>query len=492
MTNELPVAVIGAGPVGLAAAAHLVGRGLTPLVFERGPAVGHALRAWGHVRVFSPWSYNVDEAARALLAPTGWRMPDPDALPTGAEIVERYLEPLAARPAIAPHLVLGAEVTGIGREGFDKLTTAGREAAPFVVRWRDGDGREHRAGARAVIDASGTWFAPNPMGVDGAPVEGEREAAEQRIAYGIPDVLGAERPAYAGARVLVVGGGHSAINVVLDLLRLQETASGTEVVWALRRDRIERLLGGGLNDKLPARGALGLAAKRAIEQGRLRLLAPFAAERVGRTAGGLRVAARLGGRSYELEVDRVIVATGFRPELALLREVRASLDPVLEAPPALAPLIDPNLHSCGTVPPHGAAELSHPAEPGLYIVGAKSYGRAPTFLMVTGYEQVRSVVAGIAGDHAAARDVRLVLPETGVCSGVGAITGAAAVATAASAGGCCGGPAPVGADACCVRDAEAKAAGEDGCGCGSARPAIPAVPPAEVVVTPAPCCAMGA
>jgi hypothetical protein len=73
------------------------------------------------------------------------------------------------------------------------------------------------------------------------------------------------------------------------------------------------------------------------------------------------------------------------------------------------------VHSCGSVPPHGEAELRHP-EAGFYVVGMKSYGRAPTFLMLTGYEQVRSVVAAIAGDMEAARNVELVLPATGVCS----------------------------------------------------------------------------
>jgi hypothetical protein len=160
-------------------------------------------------------------------------------------------------------------------------------------------------------------------------------------------------------------------------------------------------------------------------------------------------------------VDQIVVATGFRPDLAPIRELRVALDPILEAPPALAPLIDPNLHSCGTVPPHGVVELSHP-EPGFYIAGSKSYGRAPTFLMATGYEQVRSIVAEIAGDHEAARRVELVLPETGVCS-----TGAPAEGAEASAG-CCGGPAPEGVNACCVKDADAKAAGEAGCGCGTA------------------------
>jgi thioredoxin reductase len=458
--EDLPIVVIGAGPVGLAAASRLVERGMRPLVLERGPGPGSAVASWGHVRVFSPWTYNVDAAARALLEATDWRAPDPKALPTGRELVGDYLAPLAAHPAIAPHAIFGATVEAVTRAGLDKVASTGRDGAPFVVRWRDHEGVEQRVHAGAVIDASGTWGAPNPMGVDGLAVEGER-AAGDRIAYGIPDVLGRDRAAYAGRRVLVVGGGHSAINVALDLLRLEEDAPGTEVTWALRRDRIDRLLGGGLNDQLPERGALGLAAKRAIEAGRLEMLASFAAERIAPNGDGLRVTARVAGRPMTLLVDRVVVTTGFRPELAMLRELRVALDPTVVAPPALAPLIDPNLHSCGTVPPHGAAELAHP-EPGFYIVGAKSYGRAPTFLMATGYEQVRSVVAEIAGDHTAAREVRLMLPETGVCS--------AAPVSAAAGSSCCGGPVPAEVDACCVLDSEAKAAGKADCGCGTAVP----------------------
>ncbi|MBL8710860.1 MAG: NAD(P)-binding domain-containing protein, partial [Rhodospirillaceae bacterium] len=401
--NALPVAVIGAGPVGLAAAAELVGRGITPLVFERGPAVGHALRAWGHVRVFSPWSQNIAPAAARLLGETGWSAPEPDTLPTGGEIAAQYLAPLAAHPRLRASIQLNAEVRSIARQGLDKLTDAERTATPFAIEWVDQDGTHQRSLARAVIDCSGTWFAPNPLGVDGRPVPGEGENADT-IAYGIPDVLRHARRDYADKRVLVVGSGHSAINAVLDLLALQKQAPGTHVTWALRRNRIERLLGGGLNDKLPARGALGLAAKRAIEEGRLRLLAPFAIDRVKKSCDGVRVFARHDGKAVEFVVDRIITATGFRPNLDMLREIRIALDPAVEAPPALAPLIDPNLHSCGTVPPHGVAELTHP-EPGFFIAGAKSYGRAPTFLMLTGYEQVRSIVAEIAGDHAAAREV---------------------------------------------------------------------------------------
>ncbi len=436
MTAALPIAIIGAGPVGLAAAAHAVERGLTPLILERGRSAGHAVRHWGHVSVFSPWSLNIDKAARRLLEQTAWQAPDQAALPTGQALIDDYLAPLAAHPAIAPHLRLGAEVVSVNRAGYDKVMSPGRAAAPFRLRWRDRDGGDHEALARAVIDASGTWFTPNPMGVDGLGVRGERAVAD-RIAYGIPVVAGGDAAAYAGKSVLVVGSGHSAINVVLDLLALQQTAADTRVTWAVRRDRIDRLLGGGLNDQLPARGALGLAARQAIADGRLTLLAPYAAEQIKASGAGLKVTGRLGGQSHELAVDRIVVATGFRPDLSALRELRISLDPIMEAPPALAPLIDPNLHSCGTVPPHGVAELSHP-EGGFYIVGAKSYGRAPTFLMATGYEQVRSVVAEIAGDHAAARAVHLALPETGACSAAPE----ARIAGRAASSGCCGTPQP--------------------------------------------------
>ena len=465
MNHELPVAVIGSGPVGLAAAAHLAVRGLTPLIFERGSRAGSALLNWAHIRMFSPWHYNIDDAARSLLETAQWGAPDPGELPTGGELVSLYLDPLAAHSAIAPHLRFGARVTTITRLGIDKMRDAGRADVPFAIRWQDSGGANHRSLARAVIDASGTWHTPNPIGVDGLPVPGEAEAASA-IDYGIPDVLGAARGRYARKRVLVIGGGHSAINAVLDVIRLQEQEPTTRLIWALRHDRIERLLGGGLNDALPERGILGLAAKRAIDSGRLELLAPFGIERLQRLPDGIRVRATLRGEAITVDVDRIIVATGFRPDTQIFNELRVALDPAVEAPARLAPLIDPNLHSCGTVPPHGAAELSHP-EPGFYIAGAKSYGRAPTFLIMTGYEQVRSIVAEIAGDHEAAREVRLVLPETGVC-----ITDSREDARSQT---CCGGSAPADTGACCLADAQAKEAGKSGCGSqaaeGSASPA---------------------
>jgi thioredoxin reductase len=449
--SSLPVAVIGAGPVGLAAAAHIIQRGLRPIILEQGDSVGATLLEWGHVRVFSPWTFNIDAAARSLLERSGWTAPEGKRLPTGGEIVREYLAALAALPEIAPNLKLGATVTAVTRQGHDKVSNEGRESSPFVVRYEDKEG-EHRILARAVIDASGTWTRPNPIGVDGLPVRGEREAAA-RIAYGIPDVIGSCRDDYVGKRTLVIGGGHSAINVALALMELQEGNRETEIFWALRHRNVEKLLGGGLNDQLPERGALGLAAKRAMEDGRLNILTSFAVDHIASDENCLLVEATVAGEPFSLSVDRIVVTTGFRPDLSFLGELRVALDPAVEAPPALAPLIDPNFHSCGTVPPHGIDELAHP-ESGFAIVGSKSYGRAPTFLMATGYEQVRSVVAEIAGDHRAAREVHLVLPETGVCS------------TDVSVGTeerCCGGSASIEAAACCAKDAEAKVHGESGC-----------------------------
>jgi thioredoxin reductase len=429
MHEQLPVAVIGAGPVGLAAAAHLVSRGIEPLVFEAGDGVGASVRAWGHVRVFSPWEYDVDPTAAELIAAQEWAAPAQDGYPTGGDIVERYLEPLAAIPAIAQSLHLNARVIAVTRRGVDKLSDAGRDDAPFELRV-ERDGVEERHFARAVIDASGTWTRPNPLGAGGLAAVGERALAD-RIAYGIPDVLDADRDRYAGRRVLVVGSGHSALNAVLDLAALRRDEVRTEIVWAIRGVDVGTSLGGGATDQLPARGALGRAVRRLLHDGAVELVTGFQTEGVGRD--GDRVVVVDGRRS--LVVDEVIAATGFRPDLALLGELRVELDDRVEAPRLLAPLIDPNVHSCGSVPPHGVDELSHP-DAGVYVVGMKSYGRAPTFLLRTGYEQVRSIVAALAGDWESARQVELVLPETGVCGVPPATTGTDEADREAAA--CCG------------------------------------------------------
>jgi glycine/D-amino acid oxidase-like deaminating enzyme len=414
-TDILPVAIIGAGPVGLAAAAHLLLRGETPLVLEAGDTVGAHIAQWGHVRFFSPWKYAIDTASRTLLESQGWVAPNGDDFPTGRELVADYLAPLAATPQLASHIRLGARVVAVTRRGFDKMKTEGRDAAPFQLHIRTADGRDEALLARAVIDASGSWGTPNPLGASGIPAIGERALAD-RIAYGIPDTLGADRMRYAGRRILVAGSGHSAFNAIVDLAELARQEPGTSVIWALRKPAIGQTFGGAADDALPERGALGQRVRALAESGALRMEAGFKTLALRRKKAGLVVTGERDGDEVSLPpVDEIIVATGFRPDLAPLEELRLALDPATESPVALAPLIDPNVHSCGTVPPHGAVELAHP-ERDFYIVGMKSYGRAPTFLLLTGYEQVRSVAAALMGDWEAARDVQLTLPETGVCS----------------------------------------------------------------------------
>jgi thioredoxin reductase len=436
--ETLPIAVIGAGPIGLAAAAHLATRNLPFVVLEAGSGPGAAVAEWGHVTIFSPWRFNIDAAARALLEPTGWRIDELDRDPTGRELVERYLAPLAAHPRIAPHLRFRSRVVAVTRQAMDRVPSKGREERAFEIAVVGENGQPETLLARAVIDASGTWRSPNPAGASGVPAIGEKAAAA-RIRYGIPDAFGAERSRYAGRKVLVIGSGHSAMDAVIGLARLKAEAPQTAALWAMRSAPTAKTFGGLTDDQLASRGALGERAKAAVDRGDIAIVAPFRVAAFSLAEGGVAVSGETAEGMRTLAVDEVIVATGFRPDYSALSEIRLDLHPWLECPRVLGPLVDPNEHSCGTVPPHGVRELEHP-ERDFYVVGMKSYGRAPTFLMMTGYEQVRSVVAALAGDREAALAMQLVLPETGVCNGPGLSDEAAGCALpdapAAAAGRC--------------------------------------------------------
>jgi hypothetical protein len=419
----LPVVVIGAGPVGLAAAAHLLDRGLEPLVLEAGPQVGANIAQWRHVRLFSPWCLALDPVCVRLLEQAGWTGPDPDALPTGADLLQAYLEPLGALPALARRIRRHTTVVAVARHNLGKVRSLGRDQLPFQVRVRDGHGRLADLRARAVIDASGTWAQPNPLGASGLPALGEADAGA-RIAYGLPDVLGRDRGRYAGRRTVVVGAGHSAATSLLALAELQQQAPGTEIVWAVRSASLRPLVGKGNAeaDELPARGRLATDLAALVDDGRIELVAGFRIHTVGPAGDRVHlVGDQLHGEdladtaSVRVEADQVIAATGFRPDHSIAAELRLGLEPALESPTALGPLIDPNVHTCGTVPAHGIAELAHP-EPGYLVVGMKSYGRAPTFLLATGYQQVRSVVAALAGDRAGASRRHQGPPAAAMCA----------------------------------------------------------------------------
>jgi thioredoxin reductase len=443
MNSPLPIAIIGAGPIGLAAAAHLVLRGEPVRIFEKAPVIAANLRDWGHVRLFSVWEQCIDEAAAMLLDRHDWMPPPASQLPLGRDLVLDYLEPLAATPELAPFIETNTSVIRISRHGLDRMTTRGREDRPFAIALRDAAGNTSEILARAVIDTSGTWQNPNPLGANGWPIEGE-EAFAERIVYGIPDISGATREHYAGLRTLVMGSGHSAANALIDLASVARQEPGTSMTWAVRGNSLAKIFGGGEADQLPARGALGQKLRDLVDEKRLAIELSFAAQRLKKNGNGILV----DGMTPEGErtigpFDRIVAATGQRPDFSFAREIQLDLDPTVESSRALGPLIDPNIHSCGTVPPHGWRELQH-AEPDFFTAGIKSYGRAPTFLLLTGYEQVRSIAARLAGDQAAADDVRLVLPETGVCN-------ATLEEVAPGEGLCCEGAAPHAAEPCCAR-----------------------------------------
>jgi thioredoxin reductase len=428
--KSLPVAIIGAGPVGLAAAAHLTVRNQPFLLFEAGSTVATNILSWKHIRVFSPWRYNIDKAARILLNESGWNAPDDDGLPTGEELWQFYFKPLSELPSIQKNIFLNAKVISVGRKNIDKMKTWGRGDVPYVLQVHQGDEIiQHEV--KAVIDASGTWTSPNPIGSGGSYAIGEVENKDH-IFYGIPNIVETDSNRYKNKNVLVVGSGHSSINAILELDKLKEKFPNTEIHWVLRKKNIQDVYGGQENDALEARGALGIKIEELVNEDRVNVYTPFQIQHIVKNNGKLTIIGFQDDQKLALHgIDEIISNTGSRPDFSFLKEVRLSIDPALESVSAIADLIDPNIHSCGTVRPHGEKELQHP-DKDFYIVGSKSYGRAPTFLMATGYEQVRSIVAAIDGDMEAARNVELELPETGVCS------------------------ADIGASACCGTDSKPK------------------------------------
>ncbi|GAA4898217.1 FAD-dependent oxidoreductase [Flaviramulus aquimarinus] len=412
--HDLPVAIIGGGPVGLSAAAHLKKSNQPFILFETGSQIGANILKWGHVRLFSPWEYNIDKAAETLLLEAQLPIPNKADVPYGKELIEDYLKPLANLPEIKKNIHLNSKVIAIGRSGLDKMKDAKREELPFSIQVIE-NGKYKLYEAKAVIDASGTWQSPNPVGSGGIFALGEVDIRSQ-IYYGMPDINEADEDKYANKTTLVVGGGHSAIGTILALNDLIHKYPNTKIHWVLRKRQVSDVYGGQEADKFKARGALGIQIEKLVNSGAIEIHTPVHIHEIEKNKDQLVIKGLKHKDTFVLEgIDEIISNTGSRPDFNFLREIRFDSDAALESVPKLANLIDPNIHSCGTVRPHGEAELRQ-KEKDFYIVGMKSYGRAPTFLMTTGYEQIRSIVAFMNGDFESAKRVELNLPETGVCS----------------------------------------------------------------------------
>jgi len=399
ITTPHSLAILGAGPVGLEAAALALELGFDVHVLERGEPGAHPI-AWGHVRMFTPWRMNLGPASARLLARHGWTAPSADEHPTGLDLAERALQPLAVTPELAPRVHAHAQVVHVSRHGArkqERATPAARRAHPFRLLVRDAGGRESFLHARAVIDATGTYGQPLWAGTGGIPARGELYLAPQ-MSYHPDDVQGLRRERYAGKSTLVLGGGASAVTTVIGLAQLADAAPGTRVTWATRR-ATPGFAGEVANDPLPERAALHAAGRR-LQAG----LAPVTwlggceLEEIAYNSATHRYRAlfAMPGGARNVEADQVIVNCGYGPDATLHRELRVHECYETLAPMQLAAAMqDAGGGDCTTLPAFGVEQLVNP-EPDFFIVGAKSHGRGNAFLLETGYRQVADVLARLA------------------------------------------------------------------------------------------------
>jgi len=396
------LAVIGGGPIGLEVAVAARSLEWRVTVFEKGEVAAH-VRSWGHARLFSPFSMNRSEAGAALLASSGHALPKDDAYLTAEEYRSSYLLPIAQHPILRGVIHAGETVVAIARSGFIKKDVSPERAiAPFRLLVRTAQGMERVEVADVVVDASGTYGRPNALGAGGMPCPGEAAAGE-RITRGLCDILGRERKTFAGKRVLLVGGGHTAATSAIALAALAQDAPGTSVVWVTRAQR---------SPLFPARAGDPLAERRALEEEANRIAAGGAAgvawrggfevveisPAMGGGAGALRV--RLAGAGGEAEevVDQILANVGFGPDNSIYKELQvhecyATLGPMKLS----AAVLGAGSSDCVGQTTHGLETLVNP-EPGFFILGAKSYGRNPNFLLRVGIEQVRDLFRILTGD----------------------------------------------------------------------------------------------
>jgi len=390
------IAILGAGPTGLEATLAAAERGLPFTLYEQAERVAAHVRAWGHVRLFSPWSLDVSPRMRRALEADGHEVPDDGTCPSGDELAERVFEPVAALPQIAPHLRLGTRVLSVGREGLlkhEEIGTEERARRPFRLLLAGPDGSERIERADVVLDCTGTYSHPNRLGDGGIPAPGE-SALDGRVVRSIPDVA-AEAAAWAGREILLVGAGHSAQTAAVALAALAAEHPGTRVHWALRRPAPSWEVDPA--DPLPERAAL-VERSRQVAEAEGSVVEPIwgvvvealrpAGDRVAVTLRGLD------GSTRELVVDRVLSLTGFVGDHSLYRQLQVHECYATSGPMKLsaALLAAGGGGDCLDQQSHGAETLLNP-EPGFFLLGSKSYGRNNTFLMRVGWQQVDEVLS---------------------------------------------------------------------------------------------------
>ncbi len=386
------IAILGAGPIGLEAALAALDAGFDFRLYEVAPHAAGNVRRWGHVRLFTPWSMNVSERMTRHLTAAGEPVPEGAHCPTGDELAELLLDRLARLPDVAARLATGTRVVAVSRQGLLKHEEIGSEdrgAHPFRLVLRGSGGREQVELADAVLDCTGTYATPNALGDGGVPAPGEC-AAESRILRHIPDP-GAEPSIWAGRRLLLVGAGHSAQTAICDLVDFAEEHSGTEIIWAMRR--VEPSWEIDHDDPLPERSEL--AARAAEIAGgaspQVRVVSGAVVDSMSCHGEELTVELRrVGGERSTVDVDLVLALTGYIGDASLYRQLQVHECWATSGPMKLATALLGSSDDCLAQESHGVDSLISP-EPGFFILGIKSYGRSPGFLMQTGYTQVDEV-----------------------------------------------------------------------------------------------------
>jgi thioredoxin reductase len=379
MTSRL--IVIGAGPVGLEAALAAVSRGYDVTVLEK-DVVGANLRRWGATRLFSPVRMNMSAAARQIL---GDACPPEDALLTGPEMADLILEPLAASAPLHGRVRIGHRVTAVGRARLTRRDLPGhplRGERPFRLLVEGPTGEEVLV-AEYVLDASGVYGQPAALGAGGIPAPGERNLNGQIIRD--LGALDARLPDLRGRDVLLVGHGHSAANALDAFAAMVDPP---RVAWATRSAN-RRPCVEVASDPLPERARITAHANAMAEMPPAFLTVVRRASVESIASRGSRVAVTLTDGNTGV-YDAIVGLTGYRPDLSFLSELALEIAPSSEGAARLTRAIG-NVTDCLGAPSVAARDLQS-GEPGFHLVGAKSYGRLPTFLMQAGIGQAAAIV----------------------------------------------------------------------------------------------------